>query len=133
MGSQAIKKFHLVNWNQVTNSKNHGGLGITEPKLMNIAMGARLLWRLVAGNMAWGKQALWKKYFWLEAHGLFNLSDLSTWSNDGSWNRWTNLCPPSHLTPLFNVFKLYLLLARMCPTKSKIKRCTWMGQRTVYS
>jgi hypothetical protein len=62
-GKSNHKKFHLVNWNQVTSSKSHGGLGIREPELMNIAMGARLLWRLVTGNMAWWKQALWKKYF----------------------------------------------------------------------
>jgi hypothetical protein len=62
-GKSNHKKFHLVNWNQVTNNKNHGGLGIREPKLMNIAMRSKFLWRLLTGNMDWWKQALWKKYF----------------------------------------------------------------------
>jgi hypothetical protein len=57
------KKFHLVNWNQVTSNKNHGGLGIREPTLMNITMGAKLLWSLIIGKLTWWKQAIWKKYF----------------------------------------------------------------------
>jgi len=62
-GKTNHKKFHLVNWNQVTNSKKQGGLGIREPELMNLAMGTKFLWRLVTGDMAWWKHALWKKYF----------------------------------------------------------------------
>jgi hypothetical protein len=30
---------------------------------MNLAMGAKLLWRLITRNMAWWKHALWKNYF----------------------------------------------------------------------
>jgi hypothetical protein len=38
-GKLNLKKFHLVNWNQVTSAKNDGGLGIRELELMKIAMG----------------------------------------------------------------------------------------------
>jgi hypothetical protein len=62
-GKSTQTKFHLVNWNQVTSDKNHGGLGIREPTLMNIAMGDKLLWRLIIGNLTWWKKAIWKKYF----------------------------------------------------------------------
>jgi hypothetical protein len=59
-GKANHKKFHLVNWNQVTNSKKHGGLGIREPELMNLAMGAKICggWSLgtwLGGNMPCGR------------------------------------------------------------------------------
>jgi hypothetical protein len=41
-GKANNKKFHLINWDQVTNNKTHGGLGIREPELMNQVMGAKL-------------------------------------------------------------------------------------------
>jgi hypothetical protein len=61
--NQVTNKFHLVNWNQVTNIKNHGGLGIRELELMNKAMGEKILWRLIIGSLESWKQDLWKKYF----------------------------------------------------------------------
>jgi hypothetical protein len=59
-GKMTHKNFHLVNWNQVTSDKNHGGLGIREPDLMNTTMGAKLLWRLITGKLTWWKQAIKK-------------------------------------------------------------------------
>jgi hypothetical protein len=62
-GKSTHKKFHLVNWNQVTSAQSYGGLGIREPKLMNIALGDKLLWRMIIGKVTWWNQAIWKKYF----------------------------------------------------------------------
>jgi hypothetical protein len=63
-GKSNNKKFHLISWNQVTNSKSHGGLGIREPDLMNQALGEKLLWRTSNGKVEWWKQVLWNKYFY---------------------------------------------------------------------
>jgi hypothetical protein len=60
--SPTQKKLHLVNWNIVSSSKEHGGLGIRDPKLINIALGANLLWRLVTGSKEWWKSTIVKKY-----------------------------------------------------------------------
>jgi hypothetical protein len=57
-GKSNQEKFYLANRNLVTRNKSHGGLGIREPELMNIAMGARLLWRLVTGRIHWWKHNL---------------------------------------------------------------------------
>jgi hypothetical protein len=40
-----------------------GGLGIRDPTAMNVAMGDKLLWRLIMSNLAWWKNILWKKSF----------------------------------------------------------------------
>lgn len=63
VGKENQKKFYLVCWNQIINPKNGGGLGIRNHKLMNKAMGPKLLWRLVIGHTAWWKKSGVKKYF----------------------------------------------------------------------
>jgi hypothetical protein len=61
-GKSNSKKNHLVNWHIVTAPKDHGGLGVKDPKLVNIALGSKLLWRLIKGNKEWWKSAIIKKY-----------------------------------------------------------------------
>jgi hypothetical protein len=46
-GKIDTKKFHLVNWKQICQPYNKGGLAIKDPTIMNISMGAKLAWRLV--------------------------------------------------------------------------------------
>jgi hypothetical protein len=41
----------------------HGGLGIKDPTLMNLALGAKLLWQLITRTYDWWKKILHKKYF----------------------------------------------------------------------
>jgi hypothetical protein len=48
-GNTNHKHFHLMNWNIMHTPKAHGGLGIEDLMLMNIALGAKLLWRLITG------------------------------------------------------------------------------------
>jgi hypothetical protein len=42
-GKSNSKKFYLVNWDTVSSPKKSGGLGIRDPKVENIAMGAKIL------------------------------------------------------------------------------------------
>jgi hypothetical protein len=61
-GKSNTKKFHLVNWNIVSSPKDSGGLGIRDPEVANLAMGAKLLWRLISGRKEWWKSTITKKY-----------------------------------------------------------------------
>jgi hypothetical protein len=56
-------KFHLINWKVIWNSKDRGGLGIPDLAMMNLAMGGKLLWRMISSSPSWWKRALVKKYF----------------------------------------------------------------------
>jgi hypothetical protein len=62
-GKSNTKRFHLENWNLVRSPKDHGGLGVRDIELVNIALGSKLLWRMVTGKNEWWKKALLKKYF----------------------------------------------------------------------
>jgi hypothetical protein len=42
--------------------KESGGLGIKDPLLMNLAMGAKLLWRLISWKIECWKRILLRKY-----------------------------------------------------------------------
>lgn len=61
-GKDNEKKFHLINWNIVHAPGEHGGLRVRDSKWVNIALGAKLLSRLVTGNKEWWKQAICRKY-----------------------------------------------------------------------
>jgi len=53
-GKSNSKKFPPLN--------NRGGLGIRDPELANIALVAKLLWRLFSRNKEWWKTTIVKKY-----------------------------------------------------------------------
>jgi hypothetical protein len=61
-GESNSKKFHLVNWNIVSSPKEHGGLRIGDPKMVNIALGAKFIWRLIKRGKEWWKSSVIKKY-----------------------------------------------------------------------
>ena len=61
-GKSNHKKIHLVNWDTITLPKKSGGLEIKDPEVTNIAMGAKILWRIVTREKEWWKMALIKKY-----------------------------------------------------------------------
>ena len=50
------RKLHLVGWNKIIKSKEEGGLGIQEAKAKNIALLAKLNWRLYQE-----KESLWAR------------------------------------------------------------------------
>jgi hypothetical protein len=61
---------------------------------------------------------------WLEAQGIASLSELSSWSSNGSWLRWVNPRSPPHLSPLF--FELISSLQGCAPRHRRIKdMCGW--------
>jgi hypothetical protein len=60
-GKSNTNRLHLANWNLVRSPKDHRGLGIRDPKLVNIALGTKLLWRMVMGKNKWWKKSLMKK------------------------------------------------------------------------
>ena len=53
----------MLNWNTVTTPKQHGGLGIRDPRLTNLAIGAKLWWGLVIKPKEWWAQVIRRKYF----------------------------------------------------------------------
>jgi hypothetical protein len=61
-GKTDKKKYHLIKWDIVKHPKESEGLGIRDPGLSNLAMGAKILWNLVSGRNDWWKQILKEKY-----------------------------------------------------------------------
>ena len=60
---QTTRKYHMVNWKTVTSPRQHGGLGIRDPRLTNPAIGAKLWWGLVIKPEEWWAQVIRGKYF----------------------------------------------------------------------
>lgn len=61
-GKAEKKKFNLVNWKSVIQPLEKGGLGIRSPHLLNLALGAKMVWRLITGDSVWWKAVLEAKY-----------------------------------------------------------------------
>lgn len=61
-GKQETKKFSLVKWDKVTLPIEKGGLGIRVPRLANLAMGFKLIWRIITEQGTWWAEILKKKY-----------------------------------------------------------------------
>jgi len=56
-GKTNIKRYHLVKRRVFREPKEFGGLGIRDPTLVNLALGANLLWRSITGKLTWWKRA----------------------------------------------------------------------------
>lgn len=54
-GKSNETRFHLVNWQKVRLPILSGGLGVKDPELMNIAMDAKIVWRLISPSSEWWK------------------------------------------------------------------------------
>jgi len=61
-GKQENRKFSLVKWEQVVLPYEQGGLSIWIPGLMNVALGMKIVWRLITGKESWWKKTLITKY-----------------------------------------------------------------------
>lgn len=61
-GKTDKNKFNLVSWKNIIQSQEKGGLGIRSPKLLNLAFGAKIVWRLITGPTVWWKKVLEVKY-----------------------------------------------------------------------
>eukprot|EP00253_Pinus_taeda_P006146 PITA_06146 len=62
-GKQNEKMIPLVNWESISKPLLEGGLNFKNLGNHNIAIGAKLIWRIIAPNPGWAQLALWKKYF----------------------------------------------------------------------
>eukprot|EP00253_Pinus_taeda_P018328 PITA_18328 len=62
-GKQNDKRFCLIIWEIVTNPIFEGGLNFKDLRAQNLAMGAKLIWKIIAPNPNWAQIALWRKYF----------------------------------------------------------------------
>ena len=54
---------HLVSWDKVKAPKCEGGLQIRDVATQNLAMGGKILWKMVRGKTTWSSKALRTKYF----------------------------------------------------------------------
>ena len=61
-GKQDTKKFSLVKWDKVTLPLEKGGLGIRTPRLANMAMGFKLVWRILKEKGTWWTEVIKRKY-----------------------------------------------------------------------
>eukprot|EP00253_Pinus_taeda_P029799 PITA_29799 len=61
-GKKEKSRFNLINWKNVIQSQDRGGLGIRAPKILNLAFGIKMAWRLITGPTAWWKQVMEIKY-----------------------------------------------------------------------
>eukprot|EP00253_Pinus_taeda_P036032 PITA_36032 len=61
-GKKEKNRFNLVSWKSVIQSQDRGGLGIRAPKILNLAFGIKIAWRLINEPTAWWKQVLECKY-----------------------------------------------------------------------
>jgi hypothetical protein len=44
-----MKKYHMVKWDELAKPKDHGGLGFTETRLMNMCLLSRWIFKLERG------------------------------------------------------------------------------------
>eukprot|EP00253_Pinus_taeda_P033369 PITA_33369 len=61
-GKKEKNIFNLVSWKSVIQSQDRGGLGIRAPKILNLAFGIKMAWRLINETKAWWKQVIESKY-----------------------------------------------------------------------
>ena len=57
------RKMHLVSWNKIKAPKWEGGLQIRDVATQNLAMGGKILWKMIRGKTTWSSKALRTKYF----------------------------------------------------------------------
>eukprot|EP00253_Pinus_taeda_P021309 PITA_21309 len=62
-GKQNERRFQLIKWETVLKPMMEGGLNFKNLLHQNIAMGAKLIWRLIAPKLRWAQTVLWRKYF----------------------------------------------------------------------
>eukprot|EP00253_Pinus_taeda_P018975 PITA_18975 len=62
-GKANEKRIPLINWDTISLPRMEGGLQFKNINNQNIALGAKLLWRIIATKPGWAQLVLWKKYF----------------------------------------------------------------------
>ncbi|KAG5577611.1 hypothetical protein H5410_057745 [Solanum commersonii] len=86
------KKYHLVKWEVVTNSKKEGGMGIKNLKVQNQSLLLKWLWRFVSGEQGLWKDAIVSRY---TMEGLWITKQARSPYGVGLWrtirNQWPKL------------------------------------------
>lgn len=62
-GKNRNHTFYLLNWNVICLLKELGGLVIQDPLYMNLAVGAKIVWKLIFDSSELWKIAFLNKYF----------------------------------------------------------------------
>eukprot|EP00253_Pinus_taeda_P017653 PITA_17653 len=62
-GNHNDRKIPLVSWEKICKPQSEGGLNFKDLCLQNIAMGAKIFWRVIGSHPGWAQRALWRKYF----------------------------------------------------------------------
>ena len=77
-----------MNWEGVIENKNNGGLGIRDQGKVNQALGAKLVWRMIAGGKEWWIEAIRRKYIKRKKSRILDLP----WGGKGTsiWNQLKN-------------------------------------------
>ena len=57
-GKQNENKLLLVSWEKITKPWINGGLQVSNLERQNLALGTKILWKVVTGNSSWCKNAL---------------------------------------------------------------------------
>ena len=75
------KKYHLVNWQQVCQPKDQGGLGVLDLNIMNICLLCKWIWKIENEEGLW-QQLIRSKYLhtYSLAHVKLKLSHSHFWS-----------------------------------------------------
>ena len=60
-GGGTKKKYHLIKWIKICKSKNKGGLGIKDLRVMNMSLLAKWWWKLEQEQGLW-QELIHKKY-----------------------------------------------------------------------
>ena len=84
------RKMHLENWDTVTRPKDHGGLGIHETRPRNLALIAKLNWKLLLED-----PSLWA--YVLKAKYLSSNISRNLWASKGSCSRTWAACKAAKL------------------------------------
>jgi hypothetical protein len=54
---------HLVSWDKVKAPRMEGGLQVRDVATQNLAMGGKILWKMIRGKTTWSSKSLRLKYF----------------------------------------------------------------------
>ena len=54
---------HLISWDKIKAPKMEGGMQIRDMATQNLAMGGKILWKMISSKPTWSSKALRTKYF----------------------------------------------------------------------
>ena len=94
------RKFHLVKWDNVKLPLADGGLQIRDPRLANLALGDKILWKLQTDSKHPVSRILRLKY--TKGDSLCSLQEINSQDGFVTWN----LCKRSHNLFKNNLFRV---------------------------